>query len=130
MRAVTMKNFHLPMPAALYSSLREAATRTGAPATDVARDAIKAWLREERRRTVQAELQAYADAVAGTADDFDPTLSATGADSLLRADPGADWRAEPGYPGSAPQSARAGTAKPAVRRVGKTVTGRRKKAVA
>lgn len=105
MRAAANKNFHLPLPPALYADLRAASERSGTPATEVARAAIQVWLKQERRRWIHAELRAYGEGVAGTRDDFDPAVSAAGAESFLAAHPQDDWRAEPGFPGSKRKSA-------------------------
>ncbi len=72
------KNFHLPMPVALYTGLREAAARAGTPATDVAREAIQAWLNEDRRRQQRTELAEFEEANAGSAWDRDPQWEAAG----------------------------------------------------
>ena len=100
MRTAVNKNFHLPLPPTLYADLRAAAERVGTPATDVAREAIKVWLKQERRRRIHAELRAYAEVTAGSKDDFDPAVSAAGVESFLAAHPDDDWRAEPGFPGA------------------------------
>ena len=99
MRTAITKNFHLPLPLDLYADLRAAAERVGTPATDVAREAIQVWLKQERRRRIHAELRAYAEVTAGSADDFDPAVSAAGAQTFLAAHPHDDWSAEPGFPG-------------------------------
>lgn len=99
MSATLNKNFHLPLPPALYADLRAAAERMGAPATDLAREAIQVWLKQERRRQIHAELSAYAQAVAGSRDDFDPAVSAAGAQHFLASTPHDDWSAEPSFPG-------------------------------
>ena len=130
MRAVPMKNFHLPLPAALYTNLREAAVRNGAPATDLAREAIQVWLKEERRRKLREELHAYVDAVAGTVDDYDPAISAAGAESLHRADPSPDWSGEPSYPESAPSVRLVRNSLPAKRRAPAAPKTRPRKAAA
>jgi|GEM_PF-1729891 len=78
------KNFHLPMPAALYAGLREAAARAGAPATDVAREAIQAWLHEERRRQQRIELADFVEANAGSAWDIDTKWQAAGLETIAK----------------------------------------------
>lgn len=99
MPTATTKNFHLPLPPEIYADLRAAAERVGTPATDVAREAIQAWLKQERRLRIHAELRAYAEVTAGSSDDFDPAVSAAGAQTFLGAHPHDDWSAEPGFPG-------------------------------
>ncbi len=81
--AVT-KNFHLPMPVALYTCLREAAARAGTPATDVAREAIQAWLNEDRRRQQRTELADFVEANAGSAWDLDPQWEAAGLETTAK----------------------------------------------
>ncbi len=78
------KNFHLPLPADLYSRLRDASSRLGAPATELAREAIAEWLREEKRRALRADLAAFVDAHAGTEWDRDPMLEAAGLEAVSR----------------------------------------------
>lgn len=78
------KNFHLPMPADLYARLRDASSRLGAPATELAREAIAEWLREEKRRALRADLAAFVDTHAGTEWDLDPALEAAGLESVSR----------------------------------------------
>ncbi len=80
------RNFHLPLPEALYRALREEATALGQPATAVARDVIATWLRERRKSMVREAVAAYAAASAGSAADLDPALESAGLE-LLRAKP-------------------------------------------
>ena len=109
------KNFHLPLPPALYSGLRDASARLGAPATDLAREAIGAWLKEEKRRRIKAELAAYVDAVAGSIDDHDPSIADAGGSAFLAAYPDDDWSFE-GARTKPVARARAAAKKPASRR--------------
>lgn len=87
MRAAANKNFHLPLPSALYADLRAAAERAGTPATDVAREAIQVWLKQERRRKIQQDLRAFAEAYAGTEWDLDPQFEAAGIESIAKLPP-------------------------------------------
>ena len=84
MHAAAMKNFHLPLSAALYTSLREEAARNGAPATELARQAIQVWLHEQRRRKIQDELAVFVEANAGSVWDLDPQWEAAGVESLAK----------------------------------------------
>ena len=104
MPTVAPKNFHLPLPPALYADLRAAAEQAGTPATEVAREAIQSWLKEARRRKVREELRDFARAYAGTEWDLNPAAAAAGAQSFLDAYPDDDWSAEPSYPGGKPAS--------------------------
>lgn len=81
------KNFHLPLPPALYAGLRDASVRLGAPATELAREAIDVWLKEEKRRRVRAEVAAFAETHAGTALDLDPAWAAAGLESAAQLPP-------------------------------------------
>ena len=78
------KNFHLPLPADMYARLRDASSRLGAPATELAREAIAEWLREEKRRVLRAGLAAFVDIHAGTEWDLDPAVEAAGIESISR----------------------------------------------
>jgi hypothetical protein len=82
MVATRPKNLHVPLSPGLHERLRREATRTGKPATELAREAIEAAL-AERQRTVLAEsIAVYAAAVAGTRDDLDPALERAGLEHL------------------------------------------------
>lgn len=81
------KNFHLPLPPALYAGLRDASVRLGAPATELAREAIDVWLKEEKRRHVRAEVAAFAETHAGTALDLDLAWEAAGLESAAKLPP-------------------------------------------
>jgi hypothetical protein len=72
----TVRNFHVPLPEALYLRLHEAAKERRLSATQVARAAIEAWLKAKERMRVAEEIQAYAIAAAGTPEDLDPDLEA------------------------------------------------------
>jgi hypothetical protein len=84
-----MKNFHLPLPEETYAQLRAEAARAEIPATALAREAIDAWLRAQARAARKAAMAEYAEAVAGTIEDFDPDVEAVGLESLAKLEP---WR--------------------------------------
>jgi hypothetical protein len=71
-----VRNFHLPLPEALYRRLRAAAERANQPATVVARYAIESWLRQQRKEVLREAIAAYAVDVAGSLEDLDPELEA------------------------------------------------------
>jgi len=71
-----VRNFHLPLPEPTYRRLREAADQANQPATVVARYAIEAWLRQQRKAALHEAIAAYAAEVAGSLDDLDPELEA------------------------------------------------------
>jgi predicted DNA-binding protein len=75
------KNFHLPLPEALYEQLRGEARRSGRTATAVARTAIEDWLRQARRLEVAEAIGAYAAERAGTAADLDRAFERSGVES-------------------------------------------------
>lgn len=81
--AVTLRNFHLPLPDDVYRALREEAAAVKQPATAIARQAIESWLRERRKAALREAIAAYAAEHGGTAADLDPVLEAAGV-SLLR----------------------------------------------
>lgn len=70
------RNFHLPLPDALYRELRVAAESEKQPATLLARQAIESWLRDRRRAAVHEAIAAYAARHAGSEVDLDPELEA------------------------------------------------------
>ena len=75
------RNLRVPLPDDLRDELRTVAERTGRPATEIARDAIRLFLRQCRRQALYEEITAYARSVAGTEADLDPALE----DSALEA---------------------------------------------
>ena len=78
-----MKNFHVPLPADLYSQLREYAEQHRRPATELAREAIHEWIEQRRRESLHRAITAYAEQCAGTGADLDPELEAAGVEHLL-----------------------------------------------
>ncbi|MEZ0229943.1 MAG: hypothetical protein ACAI25_15070 [Planctomycetota bacterium] len=78
------KNLHVPLTPGLHAELRAAAERNGRPATEIAREAIERWLKDEQRRVIKAEIAEYAAARAGTTDDLDPELERAAAEQLFR----------------------------------------------
>ena len=82
-----MRNFHVPLPDELYEQLQEEAKRSNHPATQVARDAIAAWVREKQRVALHEAIVAYAQAQAGTEADLDPAWEAAGVSSLMEEEP-------------------------------------------
>ncbi len=69
-----IKNLHVPLPDDLNEELRTEAERSGRPATEIARDAIRQFLRQCQRQALHEEIAAYARSVAGTPADLDPAL--------------------------------------------------------
>lgn len=78
-----MKNFHVPLPADLYSKLRAVAEHYRRPATELAREAIAAWLEQRRREALHRAIAEYAEQSAGTEADLDPSLEAAAVEHLL-----------------------------------------------
>jgi hypothetical protein len=85
-RAAARRNFHVPLSGELYERLRKEALRTGVPATDIARDAIRDLLTYRRRAALKASIAAYARRRAGGTDDLDRDLEAAAIDHLLSTD--------------------------------------------
>jgi hypothetical protein len=79
-----MKNFHVPLPDATYNRLRDAAERSGIPATTLAREAIDLWLRQQQRKVRHEAIAAFAAEFAGTSLDLDRDLEAAGVEHLLK----------------------------------------------
>ena len=78
MPAPRKKNLHVPLPEDVHAELKAQAQRVGEPATVLARRAIEERVRALKRQQIDAEITEYANAVAGTIDDFDPAVSAAG----------------------------------------------------
>ena len=79
-----VRNFHLPLPERTYDELRDAARRSGLPATAAAREAISLWLRARKKMERHNSIAAYAATVAGTEADLDPRLEAAAIEQLMR----------------------------------------------
>ncbi|MCC6130994.1 MAG: ribbon-helix-helix domain-containing protein [Acidobacteria bacterium] len=88
MASVARKNFHLPLSAETYERLREIAEQVNVPATQLAREAIEAWLKERRRQAVAEAIAAYAAQMAGTESDLDASLEASSIASWLETENG------------------------------------------
>lgn len=78
-----VRNFHVPLSEPLYKALQSEARRSGHPATEIARNAIRAVLTERAKSDLYDELRAYAERNGGTGVDLDPDLEAAGIDSIL-----------------------------------------------
>lgn len=78
-----VRNFHLPLPAALYERLRRESRRLGRPATEVARDGIREFLDRRQRAALHLAIARYAAATGGTGADLDRDLESAGIDRLL-----------------------------------------------
>jgi len=78
------RNFHVPLPADLYSALQAEAEDAGRPANALAREAIALWLETRRQARIDQAILEYAEAVAGTSDDLDPDFEAASLAHLAR----------------------------------------------
>jgi site-specific recombinase XerC len=67
----SVRNFHVPLPVALYKRLQKEAEERSVPATQLARRAIEAWLKTRERIRVAEGIRAYAVTAAGTDEDLD-----------------------------------------------------------
>ena len=86
MPKATLKNLHVPLPEHLNQELRAEAKRSGQPATELAREAIRRLLDRRKREALHREIAAYATAVAGTEQDLDSDLEAASVEHLLDAE--------------------------------------------
>jgi predicted DNA-binding protein len=77
-------NLHVPLPAEVHDRLRAEATRSGRPATALAREAIEAWIAERERHAVHEAIVEYANEMAGSSADLDDDLERAGIDHLVR----------------------------------------------
>lgn len=80
-------NFHLPLPEEIHEMLRDEVRRWGQPATTLAREALRDWLVQQKRRRLHAEIAEYASAQAGTAVDLDEELEEAGIELIETEDP-------------------------------------------
>lgn len=78
MPKAALRNLHVPLPGDLHQRLRDEATRSGRPATILAREAIEAWIHERERAQVSDRIAEYATEVAGTEADLDRALERAG----------------------------------------------------
>lgn len=83
----TVHNLHVPLPDALYQDLKRIAGQASQPLTEVAREAIRAFVAERERQQTYREICEYAAAAAGTHEDLDPLLEAAGIDHLQECEP-------------------------------------------
>ena len=75
-----MRNFHIPLPEAVYVALRVRVERMKRPATSVAREAIESWLQHSRKASRHQAISEFAKEFAGTEFDLDTQLEAAGAE--------------------------------------------------
>jgi predicted DNA-binding protein len=61
-----LHNFHIPLPEDVYRRLRQEAERLQRPATQIGRQAIEWWLKEQRRAALHEAISAYAQEMADT----------------------------------------------------------------
>jgi hypothetical protein len=80
-----MRNLHVPLPERTCRDPRAEAERAGVPATALAREAIDAYLRRQRRRARRDAIAAYAAGMAGTDFDLDPALESAGIEHIAGA---------------------------------------------
>ena len=78
------RNFHVPLSEELYAQLQREARRSGHPATEIARAAIRHALSLRAKKELYRELHEYALRHGGTSVDLDQELEAAGIESLLR----------------------------------------------
>ena len=78
----TKQNFHLPLSPKLYAELKEQAQERGQPATELVRDALENYLRQLRIEKIEAELEAFVEAAAGTELDYDSEWAQLGHDVI------------------------------------------------
>lgn len=81
-----LRNFHVPLPADIYSQLRQEADKRNEPATVLARQAIEYWLKEQRKAARRQAIYEYAKEVAGSLEDLDTQLETIAIESLLESE--------------------------------------------
>lgn len=83
MAAKATRNLHVPLPEPLHERLRAEATRSGRPATTLAREAIEAWIEERQRHAVHDAIVEYAGEMAGSPADLDEGLERASVEHLI-----------------------------------------------
>jgi hypothetical protein len=78
-----MRTFPLPLPEHLHDALRAETTAERRPPIEILRRALETWLAARRRQRLAADIQGYAEAVAGTELDLHADLEAAGAEAPL-----------------------------------------------
>lgn len=78
----SLSNFHLPLSPDLHDMLRDEATRSGQPATTLAREALRSWLLQRQKQRLHEEIAAWAAGHAGTDLDLDKELEQAGIEAL------------------------------------------------
>lgn len=81
--ATMTTNLHVTLPDELAQELRSEVKRSGQPATEIAREAIREFLRKRRRQLIHDEISAYARELAGTPLDLDEQLEESATDHLV-----------------------------------------------
>jgi len=84
MAAKTVHNLHVPLSGPVHDRLRAEATRSGRPATTLAREAIEAWIAERERHAMHQSIVEYASEMAGSGADLDEDLEKAGVEHLVR----------------------------------------------
>lgn len=79
-------NFHLPLNQDLYEELRAEADQSGQPATELARQAIRLWLKKRARQKRHREMAIYVQEMIGTDADLDPAFEAAAIEHWLEHD--------------------------------------------
>lgn len=83
MKTASAHNFHVPLPAGVYSRLRTEAQRQHKPATQLVKQAVEYWLEEQEKLALHEEIARYAADIAGTCADLDEQLEAAGVEQLI-----------------------------------------------
>ena len=83
MAAKATRNLDVPLFEPLHERLRAEATRSGRPATTLAREAIEAWIEERQRHAVHDAIVEYAGEMAGSPADLDEDLEKAGVAHLI-----------------------------------------------
>jgi predicted DNA-binding protein len=82
MKTAAAHNFHVPLPAGVYSRLRVEAERQHKPATQLVKQVVEYWLDQQEKLTLHEDIARYAAEMAGTCDDLDEQLENTSLEYL------------------------------------------------
>jgi len=77
------RNFHVPLPDALYQFLSLEAERRRQPTTTLVREVLEEWVQRLRAQALHSEIANYAARHAGTSMDINAELEAAGVELLV-----------------------------------------------
>ncbi|MBC7473759.1 MAG: hypothetical protein H7263_05665 [Candidatus Sericytochromatia bacterium] len=81
---IDMKNMHIPLPIQWYEKLSEISKERNTSATELVRNAVIQFLKEEEKKKVALAIEEFAIEFGGTDFDLDNELEEAGLESLRK----------------------------------------------